>query len=195
MNRLIGSAIALALAGAAFQAPAGVLFENVTIGGSLMENSDFDVFLNEVDFIFPLAQVGDGSNPSRSGTITITYEATGTDGTVFTAMDAGFIGEVSGSGQIFFNEVIENLEGNGGILGSVNALITDGDDLPFSQIIQFSESTSRVKVKKTFILDGIDTADFDLAAIDLVTQRLIPSAGTGVLLALAALPIARRRRN
>jgi hypothetical protein len=183
----------LAIAGTVGSASAGVIFSNVTIEGSLSSGASFFVGNGDIDFIFPAATVGDTVDPLRSGNIVITYEAQGTDGDSFNQMLAFILGALSGSGQIFFNEVIEDMNG-GGVIGSYNANITDNSQLPFYDTIDFSQSSTHIKVKKTFVLDAIDTAAFDLANISLVEQRLIPTTGSAILLGVAALPMIRRRR-
>ena len=193
MNRCVVGSILLAIAGTVGSASAGVIFSNVTIGGSLSAGASFFVSDSDIDFVFPAATVGDTVDPLRSGNIVITYEATGTDGDSFNSMLAFILGALSGSGQIFFNEVIEDMNG-GGVIGSYNANITDNSQLPFYDTIDFSKSSDHIKVKKTFVLDAIDTAAFDLANISLVEQRLIPTPGSAMLLGVAALPMFRRRR-
>ena len=193
MNRCVTGSILLAIAGMVGSASAGVTFSNVTIGGSLSAGASFNVSNSDIDFIFPAATVGDTVDPLRSGNIVITYEATGTDGDSFNSMLAFILGALSGSGQIFFNEIIEDLNG-GGVIASYNANITDNSQLPFYDTINFSKSSDHIKVKKTFVLDAIDTAAFDLANISLVEQRLIPTPGSAILLGVATLPMFRRRR-
>ena len=193
MNRCVTGSILLAIAGMVGSASAGVTFSNVTIGGSLSAGASFNVSNSDIDFIFPAATVGDTVDPLRSGNIVITYEATGTDGDSFNSMLAFILGALSGSGQIFFNEVIEDMNG-GGVIGSYNANLTDNSQLPFYDTINFSKSSDHIKVKKTFVLDAIDTAAFDLANISLVEQRLIPTPGSAMLLGVATLPMFRRRR-
>ena len=194
MNRCVAGSILLAIAGTVGSASAGVIFSNVTIGGSLSAGASFNVDgTGDIDFIFPAATVGDTVDPLRSGNIVITYEATGTDGDSFNSMLAFILGALSGSGQIFFNEVIEDMNG-GGVIGSYNANLTDNSQLPFYDTINFSKSSDHIKVKKTFVLDAIDTAAFDLANISLVEQRLIPTPGSAMLLGVATLPMFRRRR-
>ncbi len=193
MNRFVAGSILLAVAGTVGSASAGVIFSNITIGGSLSAGAVAIPGTGDIDFIFPAATVGDTVDPLRSGNIVITYEAKGTDGDSFNSMLAFILGALSGSGQIFFNEIIEDLNG-GGVIGSYNANITSNAQLPFYDTIQFSKSSDHIKVKKTFVLDAIDTKAFDLANISLVEQRLIPTPGSALLLGVAALPLARRRR-
>jgi hypothetical protein len=183
----------LAVAGMVGSASAGVIFSNITIGGSLSAGAVAIPGTSDIDFIFPAATVGDTVDPLRSGNIVITYEATGTGGDSFNSMLAFILGALSGSGQIFFNEVIEDLNG-GGVIGSYNANITSNAQLPFYDTINFSKSSDHIKVKKTFVLDAVGTAAFDLANISLVEQRLIPTPGSVMLLGMSVLPLARRRR-
>jgi hypothetical protein len=194
MNRCVSGSIMLAVAGMVSTASAAITFSNITIDGSLAGGATFNVGPdNCIDFIFPAATVGDTVDPLRSGNIVITYEATGTGGDSFNSMLAVILGALSGSGQIFFNEIIEDLNG-GGVIGSYNANITDNSQLPFYDTIQFSQSSTHIKVKKTIVLDAIDTAAFDLANVSLVEQCLIPTPGSAMLLGVAALPMLRRRR-
>ncbi len=193
MNRFVVGSILLAVAGTVGSASAGVTFSNITISGSLSAGAVAIPGNGDIDFIFPAATVGDTVDPLRSGNIVITYEATGTDGDSFNSMLAFILGALSGSGQIFFNEVIEDLNG-GGVIGSYSANITSNSQLPFYDTIDFSKSSNHIKVKKTIVFDGIDTAGFDMANVSLVEQRLIPTPGSALLLGVAALPLARRRK-
>ncbi len=190
-NSIVGAAL-VAVAGLVGSASAGVIFSNITIGGSLSAGAVAIPGLSDLDFIFPAAQVGDTVDPIRSGNIVITYEAMGSDED-FNGMLAFILGALSGSGQIFFNEVIEDLNG-GGVIGSYSANITSNSQLPFYDTIDFSKSSNHIKVKKTIVFDGIDTAGFDMANVSLVEQRLIPTPGSALLLGVAALPLARRRK-
>jgi hypothetical protein len=193
MKSSVVGLVGLALAALAGSASAGVNFSNITIGGSLSAGAAAIPGVADIDFIFPAATVGDTVDPLRSGNIVITYEAQGTDGDSFNSMLAFMLGALSGSGQIFFNEVIEDLNG-GGVIGSYSAVISNNGQLPFFDSIPFSKSSDHIKVKKTFVLDGIGTAGFDLANLSLVEQRLVPTPGSIALLGLAGIPVLRRRR-
>lgn len=191
-SSIVGAAV-LAFAGLVGSASAGVTFSNITIGGSLSAGAVAIPGVADIDFIFPAATVGDSVDPLRSGNIVITYEATGNAGDSFNSMLAFLLGALSGSGQIFFNEIIEDLNG-GGVIGAFSANISSNAQLPFYDTIPFSKTSDHVKIKKTIVFDGIDSAGFDLANLSLVEQRLIPTPGSAMLLGLAALPLARRRK-
>jgi hypothetical protein len=186
--------LALAASGLAVSAQGGVVFSNVSIEGSLAAGASFYSSGAGIDFVFPAATVGDTVDPLRSGNIVITYDATGTDGDSFNSMLVMILGALSGSGQIFFNEVIEDLNG-GGVIAEYNATITANDQLPYADDISFSKGSDSIRVKKTFVLDAIDTAAFDLANVSLVEQTLVPTPAAGMLVGVAAgLTLKRRRR-
>ncbi len=179
-----------ALLASATAAQAAVTFSDVTIGGSLSAGSSFAVSGDDIDFTLPNAVVGDPVDPVRAGTITITFIAENPDG-----MDRdllSILGALSGSGIIFFNEVVEDLV-NPGIIASTNVVADENGDLPVTETIFFSRPSTRVKVKKTVVLAAIDTQEFDLASVTLIEQKLIPEPASLGLLLLGGLAAFRRR--
>jgi hypothetical protein len=194
MNWCVRGGLALALACAAGSASAGVVFSDVSIGGSLAAGASFYTSNGAIDFVFPAASVGDTVDPLRSGDIVITYEATGTGGDSFNSMLAFVLGALSGSGQIFFHEVVEDLNG-GGVIADFSTNLTQDAQLPFVDSIAFDQASTHFKVTKTITLDAIETAAFDLANVSLVEQTLIPSPGALAALGMVLIPALGRRRN
>lgn len=193
MNRFLFGGVVAALAAVAGQANGAIVFTNVNIAGSLSGGAQFSTGPNGISFTFPDAQVGDPVDPIRSGNIVITYNVQGTNGESFSEMLLAVAGTLSGSGMIFVNELVENLNG-GGVLGTYNTVLSDNSQLPLNTTFDFSQASSYIRVKKTFVLAAVDTNAFDLAQITQVDQ--LPTPGSVSLLAGAGLvAVAYRRRR
>lgn len=182
------SIMALSL-GAVSAASANVTFSNVVIRGSLSAGASFNTGACDIDFIFPSASVGDNL-PARIGNIVITYEATAVDAISQDQMLLAALGALSGSGTIYFNEVVEDLD-NPGVIATYNVVLDSNSQLPHTATLNFSRPSTHVKVKKTLVLTAVDTEAFDLANVSLVEQRLIPEPAS-LLLLLLGLPLLRR---
>jgi hypothetical protein len=154
--------------------------------------------LCDIDFVTPNFSVGDfGFGPARVATLTITYEAMDAAGMM--AMNFSLLGNVGGSGMIQFSEVIEDMT-NPGIIGSIPVTaITSSAQLPAHAFVNFSRTSTHIKVKKEILIVAEpDTLALDFARVGLIEQKivLVPEPGTMVAagLGLAAL-VGRRRRN
>ncbi|MCA9242588.1 MAG: PEP-CTERM sorting domain-containing protein [Phycisphaerales bacterium] len=180
-----------ALLASAAAAQAAVTFSDVAIGGSLSAGASFVTNATDIDFTLPNATVGDPVDPVRAGTITITFIAEDPSGLDRDLLS--ILGGLSGSGIIFFNEVVEDLV-NPGIIASTNVVADENGDLPVTETIFFSRTSTRVKVKKTVVLAAIDTDDFDLASVSLIEQKLIPEPASIAMLLIGSVAAAFRRR-
>ncbi len=198
MNRAIGLGL-LAVPLLAGVASADVTFSNVNIYGTLVDGASYATNGNTIDFIFPDATVGDPTDPYLSyGTITITYEATSTAGAYADSLLLNVLGALSGSGLIYWNEVVVDLDTNQNLV-KAGGILDSNDDLPLSETLNFSATSTHFKVKKTFFLSAINTRDFDLANIGLIEQDIheipTPGAASMALLAMGGLVSLRRRRS
>lgn len=196
MRRLNVFLLASMLAAGAGLAQAGVTFSNVNISGSLSTGATFGSGSNSIDFYFPNALVGDPVDPLRTGNINITYEATSDAPLVQDKMVLSILGALAGSGTIFVNEVIEDLNNGGAVLVAYNALLDDNSQLPHVALLDFDGTSSHIKVKKTFFLNAIPNTDaFDIAGLGVVEQTLreVPEPATLGLLAILGLARIRRR--
>ena len=72
-------------------------------------------------------------------------------------------------------------------------MLSDNGQLPLDTSFDFSESSSYMKVKKTFVLAAVDTQAFDLAQITQVDQ--LPTPGSASLLAGAGVVLLGYRRR
>lgn len=170
-------------------ANAAVSFSNIVIRGSLSAGASSSTSSNDIDFSLPNAQVGDAL-PSRTGNIVITFEASSPDPLSQDLLVLS--GALAGSGTIFFNEVVEDLN-NPGVIATYNTVLNNNGQLPHNQPLNFSRATNHIKVKKTIVLSAVpDTAAFDLASVVLIEQRFTPEPAAALLL-LAGLPLLRRR--
>ncbi|MGE0481384.1 MAG: hypothetical protein AB7Q17_13025 [Phycisphaerae bacterium] len=175
-------------------ANAALTFSNVMVHGSLSSGASFTPGTDDIDFQFPNAFVGDGTDPERRlGNIIITFEATSNMGAIDRDLVA-ILGalDVAGSGTIYFNEVVEDLVVPG-VIAAYNRVLDDNTDLPLTDTILFSRPTTRFKVKKTLVLTAVDTPAIDLANVSLVEQRFVPEPAALALLMLG-LPLMRRNR-
>lgn len=183
-----------AVLGAAGTASAAISYTNISVNGSAAAPGTVTQGVNDIDFAFssPGGVVGDTVAPVRIGNIIITFNVLSTSGAI-TSDIASFLGAISGSGVIIFNEVVEdNLTGQ--IIASVSRTINAANPPPVSIPIVFSTPSSNFKVKKSFFLYAPDTAGVDFAQIGLVEQRFVPSPGAVALLGLGGLVAVRRRR-
>lgn len=180
-------------------AQADITFENVSITGSLVSGASYATGSNSIDFSFPDATVGDPTDPYRvAGTIIITYEATSTDGMVANQMLLSVLGALAGSGQIYFNEVIEDVD-TATALATYNAVVDSNDELPLVATLDFAHAATHIKVKKTLFLTAVDTDAFDFANVALIEQTIreipTPGAASMALVAVGGLLSLRRRRQ
>jgi hypothetical protein len=193
MNHFISGGIVAALAGLASSVSGAIVFSDVTIEGSLATNASFNTGPGGISFEFPDAIVGDDVDPIRSGNIVITYNVEGTAGEQFSEMLLNVFGALSGSGMIFINEIVEDLNQLGSVIGAYNAVLSDNAQLPFSDSFGFSNASSHIRVKKTFVLVAPETAAPDLAQLTGTDQ--LPSPGSVSLLAGASVLLFARRRR
>ncbi len=191
----IKAILAWALAGAlATFVQAGIVFSSVSITGDLSTGATFTTTDTEIDFFFPEATVGDPVDPIRSGGILITYEATSEDVMVADQMVMSVLGAISGSGQVFVNETIEDLV-NPGVIATFAAVIDASSVPPLVADIPFDRGSTHIKVKKEFSLIAPDTGALDVANLGVVEQnlRLVPEPASLALLAGGLLALCRRR--
>jgi hypothetical protein len=196
MQRIQRIVLIAAISLLASSAQADLIFSNVSIQGSLAGGASFNTGPNYIDFIFPDAFVGDVS-PARDGNIVITYDAQSVSGPM-TEMLVSVLGALSGSGMIFFNEVVEDIHDPNNIINiaSYSATFDDTHPLPgISPPIVFVPASDKIRVKKTFVLSAPDTQAFDMANISLVQQSIhVPEPMTIASLVLAVAVAALRRR-
>lgn len=195
MQRLKYLSAAVILIGVTAVANAGIVFSNVNITGSLATGSSFTSVSPSIDFFFPDAIVGDPVDPRRSGNIEVTYEATADDAIVQDKLVLSVLGALAGSGNIFVNEVVEDLV-TPGVIATHNAVLNSNSQLPHVAVLTFDRPSLHVKIKKTFFLNAIpDTDGFDVAAIGVVEQTLtqVPEPVSIVLFSLLGLARLRRR--
>lgn len=177
-------------------------FFNINVAGTAPVIKDWgtDIGTKFIDFNLPNGVVGDVVAPLRFGTAIITFEVTSTDAAIrLDQLKLFGLGGVAGTGEIFFNEVVEDMDVNpGGLLASANVHITNNNQLPFTADLPFKWNSHHIRVKKTVILSAPDNPNFngDLAALLKLEQTMIcvPEPGTYAALALGLGLVASRRR-
>jgi hypothetical protein len=197
--RIFTSAVICALALAVVSAHAQVVFSNVTIGGSLSTGATFVPGPTYIDFLFLNAKVGDGEQ-FRTGNLSILYNAATSAPMVSDSILLSILGALSGSGQIFFNEIVEDLSDpqNPVVIGSHGVVLTSNSQLPFTHTILFSRPSEYIRVKKELTLTANpDTQAYDFASVGLIQQSIgvVPEPGTMIALGAGVAALAMRRRK
>lgn len=183
-----------------------ITFTNVQIQSPPLSNgSSWSSIGNSISFFTPNAQVGDATDPLRSGTLNIQYDALNFGGPAMTAnsltvtLGASVLGALS---SVDFIEVIVEIDANGNEigtpLGSSTHTFFESSAPTFNDTITFSRPVFAFRAKKSFALDAPVTQAIDLASVTINNQsiQVVPEPATMGALALGALAlIARRRKN
>lgn len=197
MRRALALACVIGAAAAtAAPASAAIVFSNVSIGGTLAPGSSFFTGVNDIDFVFPNALVGDVVDPLHFGTLTISFDVTGTAGEQLNKDILSILGGVEGTGLIRFTEKVDDLTiGNQGTIATLAMTIDTTNPPPQFAEIVFSRATSTLRVTKTFDIEAKDSpAGLDTASVSLVEQTFVPTPGVIGLACLTGMAGLRRRR-
>lgn len=191
-RKAFGALLGVAL-GLCIPASADITFFDVVVEDTLSSGATFNIGDTDIDFFFPDALVGDPVDPRRFGNLSISFEATSPLG--IDADQLSLLGALSGTGVIFFNEVVEDMAVPG-IIAEHNVVIDLNESLPYTYKLEFSRPSTHIKCKKTFFLSALDTLELDLAQVGFVEQNLyeVPEPASAVLLAAAGGLWLRRRR-
>ena len=181
-----------------------ITFSNVIIQSPPLSNgSSFSTSANSISFFTPNAQVGDATDPLRSGTLNIQYDATNFGGQAMTAnsltvtLASAVLGNLS---SVVFTELIIELDGGGnevGLIGSSTHTWFAGDPPTFTDTINFSRPVMAFRAKKSFALDAPSTQAIDLAAVTINNQsvQVVPEPATMAALGLGAIGLFARKRR
>lgn len=199
MNIKIARNMLVALGCALVGAAQALTFDSISVSGNGVEAGWSKVVGDKyIDFQFPNAVVGDPVAPVRFGSIIITFNVKANQPIKLSKVNYFILGALAGSGQIQYNEVIEDLANpTNGQIGAANVNLTSNSDLPATGTIVLRKQSDWVRVKKTVVMQAPDTAALDFAALALVEQTFecVPEPGTYAALALGLGLIAARRRN
>lgn len=178
-----------------------VTFSFVTIQAPpLSTGSSYQAIGNSISFFLPNAIVGDAVAPLRAGNLTIEYDADTPAPAMGAEVGINLGVALSGSGTVFFNERIYELDGLGneiGLIGQVSHTFVPNGATSWSGNINFSRTVERFRAKKYFELAAFDTADFDLASIGVVNQnvQVVPEPATMAAVGLGVAALIRRRKR
>lgn len=178
-------------------------FSNVNLQSPpLTTGSSWTALGNSISFFMPNAIVGDPVSPLRAGTINIQYDAYTPGPAIANEVGINLGAALSGSGTIFFQEQIFELDslGNevaGGPVGVISHAFLPGDSTAWTGTISFSRAVERFRAKKFFTLAAVDTAAFDLASIGIVNQNIqvVPEPASMAALGLGVAALLRRRKK
>lgn len=163
---------------------------DVTLSGGLETGATYTINNERLDVSFPDASAGDHSGTPhgsrRFGVLTITYILNSTDPLTPLQFQFTAQGELTGKGQIFFNQVIEDLI----VLGTIatdNITFTSTNQFPFTVTPNLSRATRSAKVKQSFTFTAQDSTDpnvMDVAKLTSLGQRVVIVPEPGVITAL-----------
>jgi len=107
---------------------------------------------------------------------------------------------LSGSGSIFFTELIMELDNAGnelGLIGFISHTFTPSSSTVFTGSIPFSKPVKAFRAKKAFTMSAVDTQALDLAGVAIVNQNIqtVPEPATMFAVAAGLAAIARRRKS
>lgn len=195
--KLISLALLSAVAGSA----TAITFSAVDIQAPpLSVDSSFSTNGNSISFFLPNAIVGDPVDPLRFGNLTIVYDALSPAPAIASEVGINLGVALSGSGTVFFNERIYELDTLGneiGMIGEVSHTFLPGQATSWNGTINFSRNVERFRARKYFELAAPNTADFDLAAIGIVNQNIqvVPEPATMAAVGLGVAALLRRRKR
>lgn len=185
---------------AAGPARADIIFSDVEIESDLGPISVFTMgtggYVDSIWFRFLEGAVGDDYEPLRSGSITVAYTAEADTDLLLDAIDFQASGEFVGSGFVQAELAVEDLE-SAGAIGSSSIYLSAAQQLPYLANIELARSSSQVRITQSFTFDAQDTAELDLASLDIIKHRLLqvpaPEPASLGLLAFGLLAVCHRR--
>lgn len=188
---------------AGFGSANAITFSNVQVDGDavLIGTIGVDTIIttgaSDLDVVFKLACVGDGQ-AVRQGVINVTFEVSDVLPINCDFLTLDFTGCLSGSGQVVFQEIIEDRD------LTTNVLLTYGKTFfppttVYTELLDFSPGSKKIKVKKTFFLIAEPDVPgvVDLAGIRRMNQNFtcVPEPASMAALGLGAAALIRRRRK
>ena len=178
-----------------------VTFTNIIVASPPMSTGwSSNALGNAISFFTPNAMVGDVTDPVRSGTLNIQFDAYNDVGMTADQLTVNLAAFTSGSGRIDFAETVIELDSGGNELlaiGSATHTFLPGGSTVWDTVINFSHPVFGLRVKKVFVLTAPATDDVDLAAIGIINQaiQVVPEPATMAALGFGAIGLLARKRR
>ncbi|NUL82178.1 MAG: PEP-CTERM sorting domain-containing protein [Armatimonadetes bacterium] len=180
-------------------AKADVFFDQPFATGSLAAGASISSGAFDIDFFLQNAQVGDPPLPTRIGNLVLGFNAYSDVALMSEEITLFSTGQLRGSGILYFNQTVVDISDpfNPVEIASFSAVLTSANTLPFSHLLTFSQPSTAIKVRKSFVLAAPDTPEDDYSGFGQLNGRFeqVPEPTSIAALLMGGALMARRLRK